>query len=62
FFQAAALLERAGNSEAFARKEDGQKAIEALNRLENSYARTDFVKESVDDIKSLRRSAELLVR
>ncbi len=62
FFQAAALLERAGNGEAFARKEDGQKAIEALNRLENSYARTDFVKESVDDIKSLRRSAELLVR
>lgn len=61
FFQAAALLERAGNGDPFARKEDGQKALEALNRLESSYAQTDFVKESLDDIRTLRSSAELLV-
>lgn len=62
FFQAAALLERAGNGDPFARKEDGKQAIAALDRLETSYAQTDFVKELVDDIKALRSLAELFVR
>ncbi len=62
FFNAAALVERAGNGDAFARKEDGKKAIAAIDRLENSYSHTDFVKASRDDINSLRDSAELLVR
>ena len=61
FFSAAALVERAGKGDPFARKEDGNQAIAALDKLESSYPQTDFVNQARDDIKSLRRSAELLI-
>lgn len=62
FFRAYALIERAGASEAFARKEDAQQAMEALDLLEREFSSADFVKESSADIESLRRSAAVLLQ
>jgi hypothetical protein len=62
YFNAVALVNRAGNGDPFARKEDGQKALDLLDKLENSYANTEFVLQSGEDIELVRVSARLMVQ
>lgn len=62
YFHAVALVNRAGNGDPFARKEDGQKALDLLDRLQSSYAKTEFVRDSGEDIELVRKSARLMVQ
>ncbi len=61
YFLSFSLVKRAGGGDPLIRKEDGKKALEALDRLDRSFAESDFYKQSSEDLQSLRRSAEMLI-
>lgn len=61
YFLAFSLVKRAGGGDPLVRKEDGKKALEALDRLERTFPQSDFTKQSSEDLRNLRHSAEMLI-
>ncbi|NLI97258.1 tetratricopeptide repeat protein [bacterium] len=62
YFLAFSLVKRAGNNDPLARKDDGKKALEVLEKLERLHKDSEFVKNSRADIDDLKKSAELLIK
>ncbi|GEM_PF-2172192 len=61
YFRALGLVNRRGNNDPFKRKEDARKALDDLDRLERKFAKSKFVKQSVEDIRKLREAARKLL-